>query len=53
MHTGILGKCPYQATISLQLDGPVNQDVVCDGRIDSQEDACSAETESNHARSAL
>ena len=56
MHPGIPGKCPYRATIIWQLDGPVHQDVdpaPCDGRTDSQEDACDAETESNRAWSAL
>ena len=55
MHTGIPGKCPYQATILWQLHGPVHQDVPspCDGRTDSQNDACGAETESNCAWSAL
>ena len=27
VHTGIPGKCPYQATILWQLDGPVHQNV--------------------------
>eukprot|EP00731_Ephydatia_muelleri_P001639 Em0001g1639a len=38
-----------------QLHGPVHQDVPspCDGRTDSQNDACGAETESNCAWSAL
>eukprot|EP00731_Ephydatia_muelleri_P024877 Em0016g1148a len=27
VHTGIPGKCPYQATILWQLHGPVHQDV--------------------------
>ena len=27
MHTGIPGKCPYQATILWQLHGPMHQDV--------------------------
>ena len=40
-----------------QLVGLVHQDVdpcsPCDGRIDSQEDACGAETESNRALSCI
>ena len=57
MHTGIPGKCPYQATILWQLHRPVHQDVdpapVMVEQTARMMHACGAETESNCAWSAL